>query len=129
MADNIKKLIAAGRWLSIAEAPRECTGLFLIERDPEYVHVAYVTGGEWFLPFASARSEEGTPYLSEDEMPTHFRPVPDDCLADVAEHYDAALRAVLSMAESMTETSGVWAALHEFIEEALSRANEIAEGE
>jgi hypothetical protein len=29
-------------------------------------------GGLWFLPFDSERDENGTPFLPDDELPTHW---------------------------------------------------------
>jgi len=44
----------------------------------EWIQVAYLCEGLWFLPFDSERDENGTPYLGEDDKPTHYQELPAD---------------------------------------------------
>lgn len=39
----------------------------------EWIHAAFLIGDEWHLPFDSERDENGTPVLSQDEQPTHYK--------------------------------------------------------
>lgn len=68
-------------WKLIETAPKD-DGIILIARQGcipdiwEYVHASYWSVSNWYLPFDSQRFEEGTPFLGEDEQPTHWAPLP-----------------------------------------------------
>ena len=59
---------------------------------------------------------------------THFRPLPDDRLAFVAEHYRAGVDAFISMFEPLAEKSGIYGAALEFAQGLQKQAEAIAEG-
>ncbi len=44
----------------------------------EWVHVAFLIGDEWHLPFDSERDENGTPVLNDNDNPTHYAELPED---------------------------------------------------
>jgi hypothetical protein len=93
MTIPLTKLIAENKERPIAEASRKTNSRFLLKIDTCWV-VGFWNGFSW----------EG-----EDDglllYPTHFRPLPDDRLAFVAEHYRAGVDAFISMFEPLAEKS------------------------
>jgi hypothetical protein len=116
MTIPLTKLIAENKERPIAEASRKTNSRFLLKIDTCWV-VGFWNGFSW----------EG-----EDDglllYPTHFRPLPDDRLAFVAEHYRAGVDAFISMFEPLAEKSGIYGAALEFAQGLQKQAEAIAEG-
>lgn len=68
-------------WQPIETAPIPTEGLIIIAKFnppleiPEWLHASYWADG-WALPFDSERDENGTPFLDDEDKPTHWLPLP-----------------------------------------------------
>lgn len=124
MTDNIKKLIEANKWRPIEEAPRDGTYV-LLRGDSGYIGTPYryivARHDVKYRPLQPWVTHANDSVLDDGKMPTHFRPLPDDRLAEVCEVLLEALEKIVAETNDM-------AVYEESLPPAISCANEMAGG-
>lgn len=118
------KLIADGLWRDISEAPRD-GAIYLgaiIQPDGRFGQAFEATFDDDMGRHSCVIVTEFKPHL-----PTHFRPIPDDRLANALRVAVEALRELQVEYKKINHVDAVGASIK--ADEALARINRIAEGE
>lgn len=138
MTEAIQKLIAENRWQATASYDDTTThqainygGDYLVKQSDGKVFVAFIvfncTRHQWGV-YSREYAEAAQPFTEF----THFRPLPDNRLADVCAVLLDRLDKIHSWCQGNIATgdvaSGFAVEVRDSIEQAISRANEIAGG-